>query len=242
MNVVVADTETTGIGPRARIVEVGYILLPEAVEVEFSLPFDRHEVEAGAARVNGLGPSGRMTARRLPSQDAARMLVEDWRDRLVVMNNPAFDIHYIRQWIEAEGFQPSWRYHPADVKMLLAGLLGEPPNVAGDRLQAEFGYAPEPEVHSALEGARLVRRQWDAYESRRRARVMPAPNHKATWRLPPFGDPARTPELEAQWRRDYNTCATCDSTALHVENYSSMWHDGDMVCENGHYVRAYDAG
>lgn len=49
-------------------------------------------------------------------------------------------------------------------------------------------------------------------------------------------------EEERKWRRLYNTCATCGSHNVHVENYSMMWHDGDVFCENGHYVRMWDAG
>jgi hypothetical protein len=37
-------------------------------------------------------------------------------------------------------------------------------------------------------------------------------------------------------------CIECGSTRLNIRNYSMMWHDGDLYCENGHYVRGYDAG
>ena len=37
-------------------------------------------------------------------------------------------------------------------------------------------------------------------------------------------------------------CLECGSERLHVRNHSMMWHDGDVHCENGHYVRMYDAG
>ena len=44
------------------------------------------------------------------------------------------------------------------------------------------------------------------------------------------------------WRKAFNTCDTCGSSKIEVRNYSAMWHDGDIYCENDHYVRMYDAG
>ena len=39
-------------------------------------------------------------------------------------------------------------------------------------------------------------------------------------------------------------CPKCgkDYRFWRVENYSEMWHDGDVVCECGTRVRGYDAG
>lgn len=40
-----------------------------------------------------------------------------------------------------------------------------------------------------------------------------------------------------------NVCGGCGSTNVKLENYSMMWHDGDMVCQDcGGYVRMWDAG
>jgi len=40
-----------------------------------------------------------------------------------------------------------------------------------------------------------------------------------------------------------NTCSECGGTELRMENYSMMWHDGDLVCETcDTYVRMWDAG
>lgn len=40
-----------------------------------------------------------------------------------------------------------------------------------------------------------------------------------------------------------NQCKKCGSLKTHVENYSMMWHDGDVICDNcDSYVRSYDAG
>lgn len=34
----------------------------------------------------------------------------------------------------------------------------------------------------------------------------------------------------------------CGSEKLRVVDHSDIWHDGDIYCENGHYVRMFDAG
>lgn len=44
----------------------------------------------------------------------------------------------------------------------------------------------------------------------------------------------------AEFRKAYNTCGTCGSTKLVLSNYDMMWGDGDLHCENGHYVRMFD--
>lgn len=54
----------------------------------------------------------------------------------------------------------------------------------------------------------------------------------------PFG----CERFDRVYGRARNTCSVCGSRDLHVENYSMMWHDGDVVCHNGHLVRMYDAG
>lgn len=69
-------------------------------------------------------------------------------------------------------------------------------------------------------------------------------SHMATWKLPPPPSPI-TPEWEAEykkWREAYNTCGECGSKKLELRNHSAMWGDGDLICENGHYVRMYDSG
>lgn len=66
--------------------------------------------------------------------------------------------------------------------------------------------------------------------------------HMASWKLPPYEN---TPEWWCQhklWKKAYNTCADCGSTKLEVRNHSAMWGDGDIYCENGHYVRMFDSG
>lgn len=48
-----------------------------------------------------------------------------------------------------------------------------------------------------------------------------------------------------RWAQDVagrSRCCECGSTTLTLRNYSMMWHDGDIYCENNHYVRMYDAG
>jgi hypothetical protein len=39
-------------------------------------------------------------------------------------------------------------------------------------------------------------------------------------------------------------CPTCakDHRHWHVENYDEIWRQGDVVCECGTRIRAYDAG
>lgn len=67
-------------------------------------------------------------------------------------------------------------------------------------------------------------------------------SHAADWKLPPYEN---TPEWWAEhdrWRAAYNTCGECGSTKLIRSNYDMMWHEADLHCHNGHFVRHWDAG
>jgi hypothetical protein len=37
-------------------------------------------------------------------------------------------------------------------------------------------------------------------------------------------------------------CPVCFSTQFIVVNYDPVWKDGEVRCNNGHFVRNYDAG
>lgn len=74
-------------------------------------------------------------------------------------------------------------------------------------------------------------------------------NHCATWNPPKFPYPNATQgekdewwEEHRKWKKAYNTCATCGSDKIEVRNHSAMWGDGDVYCENNHYVRMWDSG
>lgn len=58
-----------------------------------------------------------------------------------------------------------------------------------------------------------------------------------------LGSEEEKAEYMAWWRefrRAYNTCGECGSDNLTLHNYSQMWGDGDLYCENGHHVRRFD--
>lgn len=79
---------------------------------------------------------------------------------------------------------------------------------------------------------------------------MPKQNHKALEvASPPYpkdwdneDEVAQFMKASAEWRALYNTCATCGSTNTEVRNHDLMWGDGDVYCENDHYVRMWDSG
>jgi hypothetical protein len=47
---------------------------------------------------------------------------------------------------------------------------------------------------------------------------------------------------DSTWTALNAPCETCGSIFMELYNYSEMWHDGDVYCHNGHWVRMYDAG
>lgn len=49
-------------------------------------------------------------------------------------------------------------------------------------------------------------------------------------------------EIQRVGTDDKGLCAECHVRGV-IENYSAMWHDGDIVCPNCNgYMRMYDAG
>ena len=176
MTRIFVDTETTGILQSAYVVEIGWVT-EDGQERVISLPYDKAVVEPGAHVVNQLGAGGRQPASDLTYQkvvgiygrsattgEAVKILQAEWRDAELVFNNPAFDIHMIRKlFAQVPGAEPTWRYHPVDVKMLLIGRAGVTTNAKRDQWLPE-DVEPEPEVHNALDGARLVKRQFETYE------------------------------------------------------------------------------
>lgn len=64
--------------------------------------------------------------------------------------------------------------------------------------------------------------------------------------FPDYGDVIRHPTWKdawSSWREAWDTCPECQSRNNSVHNYSMMWGDGDVVCDDcGTYVRGFDAG
>lgn len=49
--------------------------------------------------------------------------------------------------------------------------------------------------------------------------------------------------MDEQVTVDVKKQKTCEHKNTIVINYSPIWHDGDVVCEDcGKYIRSYDAG
>ena len=66
--------------------------------------------------------------------------------------------------------------------------------------------------------------------------------HKANFDMPPFENTDSWFSLWQKWKKLRNTCAECNSEKLELRNHDPIWLDGDLYCENGHFVRTFDAG
>ncbi len=50
-------------------------------------------------------------------------------------------------------------------------------------------------------------------------------------------------EALSRYQDARNVCPECGSKSTRMENYSMMWHEGDIVCNDcDTYVRGFDAG
>lgn len=163
------DIETTGLNPREHeILEVAIIRWPEDDYVEFTLPIDQRKASKEALEVNRYRERFDELRRRQITDDAAFANFR-WglHERIVVGNNPQFDLRFIEQWFVKHGSVYSatpWNYHPIDLKALVGGRhpeLGEPPWSTGQIAKA-VGVPLPDEQHTALADARWNR---DVYKA-----------------------------------------------------------------------------
>jgi DNA polymerase-3 subunit epsilon len=145
---VVLDTETTGLGSDAEVVEIavvdhaGVVLLDELVR-----PVD--PIPAAATAVHGIGDRDVAEARTYELVHGD--LVELVRDRLVVIYNAAFDRRILAQSARRYGLPPPVRYqYDQDAMWMYARFVGEWSEAHGDYRWQKLPPAPGVSVHRAL--------------------------------------------------------------------------------------------
>jgi DNA polymerase III alpha subunit (gram-positive type) len=168
---IVVDIETSGLMlGHHEVIEVGYVLMPEWVSVEFSLDFDIDKADPQALEVNQWGK--REFAGRLHNVHAATLMRSDFRDRLVVASPAHFDVAFLQEWHQQRGFRVPWSHRDVvDLKSVyrtLFGLDADANNkVMGERVQVEF----PANAHRALVDAEYTARVWDALCTMREERL-----------------------------------------------------------------------
>lgn len=187
-HLVFLDTETTGLGDRCDIWEIGLIVRRDNgadVEAAWQLCPDLSTAEPTGLRIGRYyermdatvahyGPGWGKTVWPLKDGDGKPWTIEEARGfaydlagaldgATIVGAVPDFDARHLTRWLRKNGQCGTWHYHLVDVETLAAGRLQIPPPWNFDRLLAAYGLEyDEADRHTALGDARMVRDLYDA--------------------------------------------------------------------------------
>jgi DNA polymerase III subunit epsilon len=149
----VVDTETTGLGADARVLEVAFVVLDERlVEVaSFETLLDPgDDVDLGATHIHGIA---RADVRRQPRFTAvAKRLEQTFQGSVFVAHNASFDLRMLRQEAQASGTPIELPSDYLDT-MVIARRLGLPGKLVS--LADELGVRVDT-AHRALADVRTT--------------------------------------------------------------------------------------
>lgn len=174
--IIVVDIETTGLHPKAAILEVAAVNVDTGEELCFAPHVDRQafaEAEGTAMQINRYFERG--VHARMLSQDYTALrythLREMLTDNVFAASNPAFDSRHIAraQWTNpgeyvAFGMKAltrdigtPWHYRMLDLSAYAAGVLAlDPTELPGAHAVCELLGVENEEEHSALGDARAT--------------------------------------------------------------------------------------
>lgn len=104
-NVLVIDTETTGLDNDAEIVEISVLNLDGAVVFD-SLVKPKNQIPAGASAIHGITNEDVKNAPTFA--DIAEQIQDIFRDHLVLIYNAPYDLRLLRQSSKLSGIDDAW--------------------------------------------------------------------------------------------------------------------------------------
>lgn len=193
------DTETTGLGPDSKPWEVAMIVRDpgvaetEAAHHHYMLDVDQTTADPYALTMSGFwerhpayrrldplsGPK-RLWPMVTPDSEAAECIARVTHEALIVGANPSYDMDVLARFLRANGYIPTWDYHPYDVEAVAVGWLlgtGKAADVAkahqrwsSYRLSEACGVArpTEEDAHTAMGDAKWARDWFDALNGEHR--------------------------------------------------------------------------
>lgn len=121
MKQVALDTETLGLTPGHHDVwEVSWQRLGESTVHTMHLPHDVSKADEKALEVNRYWERFPDGAPQALDQEALARLTRDLTDAIIIGANPAFDVGFLRRWME-----PVWQYRLVDVETMAMVMLDE---------------------------------------------------------------------------------------------------------------------
>ncbi len=159
------DIETSGVDPEFHeMIECGIILENPYREAQFSLPFMLTKANPKALEVNGWGK--REFAPEMEPREAAGLVWNLLKDKYLVGQAVQFDAAFLRAFLLAHGYFPSWNFRLVELSALASGHLGLEPPIKSELISEKLGISNE-DKHTALADAK-----WDREVFRK---IVPAP-------------------------------------------------------------------
>ncbi|MEK7600679.1 MAG: 3'-5' exonuclease [Patescibacteria group bacterium] len=159
----ITDVETTGLDVRRHeIIEIGLVVVDQKTfqvidELDLKVqPAHIETAEPGALKVNGYVPEQWTAA--VPLAEAMKQYSAKTRDAIFCAWNITFDWQFIEEAFRSTGVRDSLDYRRIDIPSIAWEKMRHK-QIAKFRLSGfaeELGIPPEPEVHRAINGARLA--------------------------------------------------------------------------------------
>lgn len=158
-NVAFVDIETTGLDPEVnQVMEVAILTEPFGDVIHFSVPINPTLATDQALYINKYYERrNELLEIQETREDAATIIHDTLRGHVFVGNNPAFDAAFLTKLLKTFGLAPSWHYHVADIKAIVAGAYGAEPPWTTEWVSQVTGVKIGDDAHTAVADATWVR-------------------------------------------------------------------------------------
>lgn len=156
------DCETTGLSPTKHEIIDFAVIFENGTEVQFRVKPERpQDIHPRAQAVNGYNAAAWADA--ISQADAAYQISELLDGHTICAHNAKFDYGFVEETVKRHGHLVTFSYHTVDtvgiaiVKCRKDGLK----SLSLKNVCAFLGIDPEPEIHTAINGARCVKQVFE---------------------------------------------------------------------------------
>ena len=163
--IIFTDLEMTGLSTKQHeIIEIGAVLTTPDLEIinELNVKVAPKHIETATPRaleVNGYTPEDWIDAISL--EEALEIFSDTAIDATFIAHNAPFDLRFIDKAFEDTRILNLMSTHRIDnLAFARAALEGKVKSFTQESISMHFGFEPEPAIHRAVNGARLVRQNY----------------------------------------------------------------------------------
>ena len=152
------DIETTGLDAnKHEILEIGMVLVDKKTRVVLSTAVYKvkpeHIENADQIALNVNGYSEEEWADAKPLKEALELIMQQARGATMIAYNISFDYSFLQAALSKTGVKDTLRYQRLDLLTIAWLLMPDAVSLSLKNVCKTLGIEPEPEVHTALNGA-----------------------------------------------------------------------------------------